>query len=155
MVRQSKIWDVIIIGGGASGMMTGVVSASRGKEVLILEKNKNLGEKLKITGGGRCNITNAEFDTRLFLKNYGKAEDFLHSPFSVFNAEDTFKFFKSLSLPLVVQARKRAFPETEKALDVYLALKNALDKNGASVLNNCEVRDIIKKDNLIKFKDLQ
>ena len=52
--NKNKIWDVIIIGGGASGMMAGSVSGSCGKSVLILDKNKNLGEKLKITGGGRC-----------------------------------------------------------------------------------------------------
>lgn len=149
MARQDKIWDVIIIGGGASGMMTGAISSARGKSVLILEKNKDLGEKLKITGGGRCNITNAEFDVKLFLKNYGKAEPFLYSPFSVFSAKDTFKYFESLGLPLVVQARKRAFPHTEKAYDVYKVLKDELVKNKAVVKNNCEVKNILTKENLI------
>lgn len=149
MTKQSKVWDVIIVGGGASGMMTGAISGSRAKSVLILEKNKDLGEKLKITGGGRCNITNAVFDTRLFLKNYGKAESFLYSPFSIFGAKDTFKYFESLGLPLVVQARNRAFPETEKAYDVYRVLKNELEKNKVVIKNNCEVKDIVTKDNLI------
>lgn len=149
MAKENKIWDVVIIGGGASGMMAGVVSSQQHKTVLILEKNKSLGEKLKITGGGRCNITNAEFNNRLFLKNYGQAESFLYSPFSVFNAENTFKFFESLGLPLVVQARKRAFPETEKAYDVYLALKKELDKNKVVINTNCEVKNINSKDGLI------
>ncbi|MDD3662317.1 MAG: NAD(P)/FAD-dependent oxidoreductase [Candidatus Pacebacteria bacterium] len=149
MSQQSKIWDVIIIGGGASGMMTGAISGSRSKSVLILEKNKDLGEKLKITGGGRCNITNAVFDTRLFLKNYSKAESFLHSPFSAFSAKDTFNYFESLGLPLVIQARNRAFPETEKAYDVYRVLKNELEKNKVIIKTNCEVKDVVNKDNLI------
>lgn len=149
MARQDKIWDVIIIGGGASGMMTGAIASRLGKTVLILEKNKDLGEKLKITGGGRCNITNAEFDTKLFLKNYGKAEQFLYSPFSIFSAKDTFKYFESLGLPLVVQARKRAFPETEKAYDVYKVLKDELVKNKVDVKNSIEVKDILYKDDLI------
>lgn len=142
MAEKNKIWDVVIIGGGASGMFGGAISSRRHKSVLILEKNKDMGEKLKITGGGRCNITNALFDTRLFLRNYGTAEKFLYSPFSVFNAEDTFKYFESLGLPLVIQARKRAFPNTEKAYDVYRVLKEELNKNKVVVETGCEVKSI-------------
>ena len=64
-------FDVIIVGGGASGMMAAGTAASRGLKVLLLEKNPKLGEKLKISGGGRCNITNAEPEKRTFLKSYG------------------------------------------------------------------------------------
>lgn len=149
MVRQDIIWDVIIIGGGASGMMTGAISSRRGKSVLILEKNKDLGEKLKITGGGRCNITNKEFDNKKFLKNYGKAEPFLYSPFSIFSAKDTFSYFESLGLPLVVQARNRAFPETEKAYDVYKVLKDELNKNKVVIKNDTQVKDIVSKNNIV------
>ncbi len=148
-MKKNKIWDVIIIGGGASGMMTGAVSSSRSKSVLILEKNRRLGEKLKITGGGRCNITNALFDVGLFLKKYGKAEPFLYSPFSIFSAKDTFTYFESLGLPLTIQARNRVFPKTEKALDVYKVLKNKLNKNEVIVKNNCQVKDISFQDGLI------
>jgi len=148
-MEKNKNWDLIIVGGGASGMMTGAIASRRLKSVLILEKNKDIGEKLKITGGGRCNITNADFDVRSFLKNYGKSESFLYSPFSVFSAEDTFTYFESLGLPLVVQARKRAFPKTEKAYDVYKVLKNELNKNNVTIKNNCIVKDIITKDKKI------
>ncbi len=148
-MTKNKIWDVIIIGGGASGMMTGVISSSRSKSVLILEKNRQLGEKLKITGGGRCNITNAEFNIKKFLKNYGQAEPFLYSPFSIFNAKDTFTYFESLELPLVIQARKRVFPKTEKALDVYKVLKKRLDKNKVVIKNNCQVKDVSFQNGLI------
>jgi len=143
MQKDNKIWDVIVIGGGASGMMAGVVSARRGKSVIILEKNKQLGEKLKITGGGRCNITNAEYDIHKFLEHYGKSKDFLFSPFSIFGVEDTFKFFESLGLPLVIEARKRAFPKSEKAYDVYDALKKELEKNKATIKTNIIVTKFI------------
>ena len=60
--KNIKTYDVIVMGGGASGMMSAIVASERGANVLILEKNKRLGEKLRITGGGRCNILNAEFN---------------------------------------------------------------------------------------------
>ncbi len=148
-MKNSTIWDVIIIGGGASGMMAGAVASHRGKSVLILEKNRTLGQKLKITGGGRCNITNAEEDIRIFLKNYGKAEQFLYSPFMRFGMKDTFRYFESLGLPLVIQARKRAFPHTEKAPDVYKVLYNQLIKYNATIKTNCSVQKINKKEKSI------
>ena len=148
-MKKNKIWDLIIVGGGASGLMTGAISSARGKNVLILEKNRELAKKLKITGGGRCNITNALFDNRVLLKKYGKAEKFLYSPFSVFSVEDTFKYFESLGLPLVIQARNRVFPETEKALDVYSVFKKELDKNKVSIKTNCRVKRFIKENDIV------
>jgi predicted Rossmann fold flavoprotein len=143
MEKKNKIWDVIVIGGGASGMMAGATAGKHSTSVLILDKNKALGEKLKITGGGRCNITNAEEDERIFLSNYGKAEPYLYSSFARFGMKDTFKYFESRGLPLVVQARKRAFPHTEKAFDVYKILENELVKNKVSIKSNCTVKRII------------
>ncbi len=130
-------------------MMAGAISSTRNKSVLILEKNKKLGEKLKITGGGRCNITNAEFNLREFLKNYGKAEQFLYSPFSIFNAEDTFRYFGSLNLNLVIQARKRVFPKSERAYDVSRVLEDELIKNKVNIKTNTGVIDILEENNLI------
>ncbi len=135
-------YDVIVVGGGASGMMAAGRAAELGKRVLLVEKNKQLGEKLKISGGGRCNITNAEEDTRTLLSNYGASADFLHSLFSQFGIKDTFTFFEKLGLPLVVQARKRAFPHTEKAVDVRDALKRYMEKGKVSVLAGTPVKKI-------------
>ncbi len=115
-------FDVIVIGGGASGMMAAGRAAERGLKVLLLEKNKVLGKKLAITGGGRCNITNAEEQEGLLLAHYGSAEKFLYSSFVQFGTDDTFSFFSGLGLPLVVQEGKRAFPKTERATDVVKAL---------------------------------
>lgn len=148
--NKNKIWDVVIIGGGASGMMAGAIASSLGKSVLILEKNKSLGEKLKITGGGRCNITNAEFDVRKLLKHYGKGEHFLYSPFSQFGVQDTFNYFEKLGLPLVVQARNRAFPHTEKAYDVYEALNKELKKNNISIQSGTVVKRIATQNSDLK-----
>ncbi len=138
------------MGGGASGMMAGAVASSLGKSVLIIEKNRGLGEKLKITGGGRCNITNAEEDLRVLMKFYGKAEPFLYSAFARFDNKDTFKYFTDRGLPLVVQARKRAFPHTEKASDVYNVLKKELEKGGVETILGASVLSIDADGNKIK-----
>ncbi len=145
MNKNSKKYDLIIIGGGASGMMMGIVAAKDGASVLILEKNKKLGEKLKITGGGRCNITNAEFDNHKFLENFPEAKKFLYSPFSKFSAQKTFSFFEKLGLPLVVEARQRVFPQSQKATDVVKVMFKALQKNKVEIKTGAEVVDLIKK----------
>lgn len=136
-------YDVIVIGGGASGLMAAGRAAQMGKRVLLLEKNKKLGEKLGISGGGRCNITNAEEDVRVFAAMYGKAEQFLYSLFAQFGVKDTFTFFESRGLPLVVQARKRAFPASEKAGDVIKVLEKYVREGGVVVRTGSAVTKIV------------
>lgn len=142
---NNEKYDVIVIGGGAAGLMAAGVAAARGKSVLLLEKNRKFGEKLMMTGGGRCNITNADSDVRSFLSNYGKAADFLYSPFSKFGVPETFSFFESIGLPLVVQARNRVFPKTEKAFDVLSALQQNNAKLGVKVRTGCTVRNLLSE----------
>ena len=153
--KESEIYDVIVIGGGASGMMAAGRAAEVGKRVLLIEKNRVLGKKLAISGGGRCNITNAQYDTRVLLSNYGSSADFLHSPFSQYGVKDTFTFFESLGLPLVVQARNRAFPHTEKASDVCEALKKYMSKHGVSLLLGSAVTRIDTQGNRIVGVDVK
>jgi predicted Rossmann fold flavoprotein len=148
--KQNKIWDVVVLGGGASGMMSASVASYRGLSVLLIEKNKNLGEKLKITGGGRCNITNNEPDIHNFLKIYGEGAPFLYTPFSIFGVSDTFKYFESRGLPLVIEARNRVFPATQKAFDVYNVLYKDLIKNKVNIVTNCVIRKINKNLNNIR-----
>ncbi len=133
-------YDVIVIGGGAGGMMSAGLAGSRGLRVLLIEKNDVLGKKLSITGGGRCNITNAEFDTRTLLKHYGDAQQFLYAPFAQFGVEDTFEFFESRKLPLVVEDRKRAFPKSQRASDVTKVLEQFVRDNKVTVLTRTVVR---------------
>lgn len=140
-------YDCIVVGGGASGMMAAGTAAARGKRVLILEKNAVLGAKLNITGGGRCNVTNAEYDVRALLAHYGKAEHFLYSAFAQFGVKDTFEFFESRGLPLVIQARKRAFPHTERAPDVCNVMKEYV--KDCTVLTHRTVQKVLMKDGSI------
>ncbi|XOU95000.1 MAG: NAD(P)/FAD-dependent oxidoreductase [Candidatus Kerfeldbacteria bacterium] len=136
-------YDIIVIGGGPSGMMAAGTAASRGKSVLLLEKNKELGVKLDISGGGRCNITNAEESETILLSNYGNAKNFLYSSFNQFGMEDTFDFFAKQNLPLVVQARKRAFPESEKANDVSKTMERYMKEGGVEVRKGVNVDEIV------------
>lgn len=149
MNTSDTTYDVIVIGGGAAGLMAAGRAAENGRRVLLIEKNKNLGEKLKITGGGRCNITNAEENTHLLLANYGTAGKALHSCFAQFGVTDTFDFFSKHDLPLVVQARKRAFPSTEKASDVLQVFENYLKVGGVKIITGEAVKKIIASDERI------
>lgn len=146
----ATVYDVIVIGGGASGMMAAGRAAELGKRVLLLEKNKKLGEKLAISGGGRCNITNAEEDTKRLLSHYGAAEQFLYSAFSQFGVVDAFSFFENLGLPLVVQANKRAFPNTEDAADVVRVLREYMAKGRVEIQLHTTVEKVIAKNGRIQ-----
>lgn len=145
-----KMYDVIIIGGGPAGMMAAGTAASHHPEasILLIEKNKKLGEKLSITGGGRCNITNAIFDTKELLKKYGSSEKYLHSLFDQFSVQDTFSFFEEKNLPLTTQAHNRVFPISEKASDVTLVMKNYCTHKNITIKTDT----IISKINLSNSK---
>jgi predicted Rossmann fold flavoprotein len=142
-------YDVLVVGGGSAGLMAAGRAAELGKRVLLLEKNKRLGEKLRISGGGRCNITNAEEDAHKLMSAYGTSAQFLFSTFSQFGNKDTFTFFESKALPLVVQARKRAFPKTEKALDVVKTLEEYVHKGGVTVKTGAQVTGVESNGSLI------
>lgn len=135
-------YDVAVLGGGASGMMAALVAAQQGKKVLLIEKNKRLGKKLDITGGGRCNILNAETDVRRLLSHYGDVGEALYSPFSQFGVNETTNFFKKLGIEITIEKNKRAFPKSQKATDVTAALVKALRENGVTVKNSETVSEI-------------
>lgn len=135
-------YDVIVVGAGASGMMAAGRAAMRGKRVLVIEKNARPGVKLSITGGGRCNVTNAEEDEQVLLAHYGAAKDFLHSPFSQFGVNNTFEFFQSHGLGLVTQGRKRVFPVTERAEDVVRVLETFCREGNVAIRTGVAVERI-------------
>lgn len=145
MEKVIETYDVIVVGGGAAGMMAAARAAERGKRVLLLEKNKRLGEKLRISGGGRCNITNAEMDTKVLLAKFGDTEQYLYSAFAQFGVPETFSFFQARGLPLKIEAGKRAFPNTEDAEDVCRVLKEYLARKKVQVRTGVRVTEIQEK----------
>ncbi len=156
-MNESKHYGAIIIGGGASGMMTAgqIIAHNPDATVLILEKNKRLGEKLSITGGGRCNITNATFDDKVLLKNYGHAEKFLYSTFDQFSVQDTIDFFEKRNLPIVVQVNNRAFPKSEKAPDVTRAMIKFCTHPNIEILTNTVVQKIQHTNDQVEYIETQ
>ncbi len=143
VAQSTQRFDVIVVGGGAAGMMAAGRSAERGKRVLLLEKNKTLGAKLAISGGGRCNILNAEFDLHVLLKQYGPAAKFLFSPFTVFGAREAMDFFEQRGLPLIVEMGSRAFPATQRAEDVVATLEKYARDNRVVVRVGSGVAQVI------------
>ncbi len=131
-------------------MMAAAVASTRGKRVLLLEKNGKLGEKLAISGGGRCNILNAEEDARVLVSNYGAAEPFLHSPFAAFGMPEAYAYFETNGVPLTVQAKKRAFPQSEHAKDVVEFFRAQLAAGKVVVKLRTPVQEIKTKGKKIE-----
>ena len=109
--------DTIIIGGGAAGCFAAVHAARLGKTVTLFEKNEKLGRKLRITGKGRCNVTN-DSPVEEHMKNIPVNPRFLYSAFSIFSADDTKTFFEELGVPLKTERGNRVFPVSDKADDI-------------------------------------
>lgn len=140
---------VIVIGGGASGMVASYFFAKNGNEVTLIEKNEKLGKKLYITGKGRCNLTN-DCSVEDFLNNVVSNPKFLLSSINNFTPEDTMNFFESLGLPLKTERGNRVFPLSDKSSDVIKVLEKALISLGVEIRFNENVLDLIVEDNTIK-----
>ena len=134
-------YDVVVIGGGASGMMAAAVAARRGLRILVAEPQNNLGKKLRITGKGRCNVTN-NCDVREFLDNVPRNSRFLYSAINGFTPENVISHFEALGVPLKTERGKRVFPVSDSAHDIADALVRDLAKAGAEI-RHAAVRGIL------------
>jgi len=143
-------YDIAIIGGGPAGMISAGRAGELGASVILIEKNKNLGRKLLITGKGRCNITNKENNPRKFISEFGKNGKFLFSAFSKFGVQETISFFEKLNLKTKVERGGRVFPVSDKSQDVLKVLIGCLNKPNVKIKLNSGVKGIIKKDNKIE-----
>lgn len=137
--------DVIVIGGGAAGMMAAGRAGETGAKVLLLEKKDKLGSKLLISGKGRCNITNTE-DIDHFLGNFSKSGQFLRNAFHGFFNQDLINFFEERGLTLKEERGGRIFPVTDKAKSVVDVLNEYLEKGRVGIYYNGQVDDIMIKD---------
>lgn len=140
--------DVIVIGGGPSGLMAACAAGAEGKSVLLIEKGSKLGKKLAISGGGRCNVTN-RLPQEEIVKHIPGNGRFLYSPFSVFNNEDIIAFFESLGVPLKEEDHGRMFPVSNKAMDVVNALIDEMKRWHVDVRLHTKVAKLLMNDDKI------
>ena len=127
--------EIVVIGGGAAGMMAAISAAEKGGHVTLLEPNERLGKKLNITGKGRCNVTN-NADLETLLANVPKNGKFLYSAFSRFDGRDAMAFFEKLGVPLKTERGNRVFPVSDRAFDISGALERRLKALKVSIVRD-------------------
>ena len=143
-------YDVIVIGGGASGMMASIFSARNGCSTLVLDHNEKLGKKLYITGKGKCNLTNnSSIETH--LNNTITNSKFMFSALNQFSPQDAMAFFEENGLKLRTERGNRVFPDSDKSSDVIKILEKTMQRYGVEVSLNQEIKAVKKEE---KFRIL-
>lgn len=140
--KAKKSYQVIVIGGGTSGLMAAINAAQNGAEVLIVEKNRRLGRKLLLTGGTRCNVTNRTTREDLISHIPGNGK-FLYGPLNQFDQEDIIAFFESRGVQLKEEDHGRMFPVTDKSKTILDTLTKELENYSVEYLLNDPVKDVV------------
>lgn len=148
MTKHQERFDIAIVGAGASGIMAAIWAKKVNREarVVLLEKNKELGKKILITGKGRCNITQAEFETQEFVSKIGKNGKFLYSSLTNFGPLQTIDFFHKLGLKTKIERGGRVFPISDDANEVIQVLRRELENLGVTIM----FRETVKSINIKK-----
>ena len=161
MVRDDRrkdsvyMYDVIVIGGGPSGLMAAISAGEAGAKVLLIDKGDKLGRKLAISGGGRCNVTN-RLPVDELIKHIPGNGRFLYSAFSIFNNEDIILFFNKLGIQLKEEDHGRMFPVSNKAQSVVNVLLQRLDDLHVVVKTNSPVETVLYQEGnkkVVKLKN--
>ena len=137
-----------IIGGGAAGMMAAIYAADSGADVTIIERNSSCGRKIRITGKGRCNVTN-DCSNEEFLKNVPTNPRFLYGALNFLSTEDTQRFCESEGVPLKVERGQRVFPVSDRAEDIVSCLVRACKKRGVRITEG-RAEGILTEDGEVK-----
>lgn len=140
---------VIVVGGGAAGMMAAIHAASLGNNVILLEKNEKLGKKIYITGKGRCNVTNAA-DIETIFNNIKHNSKFMYSSLYGYDNNMVYSFFEDNGCPLKIERGDRVFPVSDHASDIIKALSNAMNEHHVEVRLNTHVKNVIEEDGIAK-----
>jgi predicted Rossmann fold flavoprotein len=152
MVKTMNIKNVAIIGGGASGIFAAIRCAEVAKlnnqkvKIKVFESSRNFLKKVKISGGGRCNVTHHEFQVNQFVLNYPRGKKELLSPFQVFQAKDTVSWFEERGVTLKSESDGRMFPETDKSETIIQCFMSEIERLGIELLPNCEIKTVSKLD---------
>jgi predicted Rossmann fold flavoprotein len=143
--EKMSAYDVIVIGGGPSGLMASIAAGENGAKVLLVDKGTKLGRKLAISGGGRCNVTN-RLPIDEIIKHIPGNGRFLYSAFSEFNNEDIISFFENLGIHLKEEDHGRMFPVSNRAQDVVEALLNRMKELHVDTRTNTAVEEVIYEE---------
>ena len=146
-MERVKETELVVIGGGPAGMMCALTAAERGLAVTLLEPNQKLGRKLRITGKGRCNLTN-NCDTRTFMANIPGDGRFLYSAVSRFGMAEVMNFFEENGVPLKTERGSRVFPVSDNANDIADTLARLVRRSGVTVLQT-EAKEILVSDGAV------
>lgn len=138
-------FDVIVVGAGTSGMMSAIAAASAGAHVLLIEKNKRVGKKLLLTGGGRCNVTNNRPADEIIAHIPGNGK-FLYSAFSQFDNYEIMNFFETNGVHLKEEDHGRMFPVTDKSKTIVDALVQRMNELKVTIRTNTSVTKLLQKD---------
>ncbi|MES2836473.1 MAG: NAD(P)/FAD-dependent oxidoreductase [Bacteroidota bacterium] len=147
-------YDIIIIGGGAAGFFSAVNAANffPNKSIAILEKSSKFLSKVKVSGGGRCNATNATFEVKQLLQNYPRGNKELINTFSQFNSKDTIEWFAKRNVKLVAEPDGRMFPSTNSSQTIIDCLLNECVKHKIGIITNTDVIAVTKNKELFELK---
>ena len=145
--KETDVRRVAVIGAGAAGMMAAITAAEAGANVTLFERNDRVGKKLRITGKGRCNVTN-NCDNSEFLTNVPTNPRFLYASLSRFSTADTMAFFEEAGVPLKTERGKRVFPVSDRAADIVSAMEKKCREAGVTVVHR-RVRGLLVQDSRI------
>lgn len=142
-------YDLVVIGSGAAGMISAIVAARNGKDVLLCEQQEKLGPKLKATGGGRCNLTNT-LSNEDFMNSFGKNGKFMFDALKDFNHQDLINFLEQIGVETHIPDGFKVFPVTHNSSTIIKALEQELINVGVEVAYSTKVDDIVFEDNYVK-----
>lgn len=145
-----KIYDFAVIGAGPAGCMAAIRGAASGLDVILLEKNEKIGQKLLITGNGRCNLTNTA-PLEVFLERFGANGAFYRDVFTKFSNHDLMNFFQNYGLEFIEEEEGRIFPSTEKAQSVVDVLDKSLKDNGVELVYGYRLKHLQKHSKIFKL----
>src|SRR5262245_1963313 len=140
-----SVWDAVVVGAGAAGLMAAIRAAERGRRTLLLEKNRKPGVKILMSGGTRCNLTHAT-DNRGIVETFGPPGRFLHSALAALSVEATIDFFESEGVATKVEETGKVFPVSNSAADVLGALRARLQRSGATLALSEPLLDLIRSE---------
>ena len=143
--------DVIVIGGGAAGMFSACLLAKAGKRVIMIEPNRKLGRKLRITGKGRCNLTNNSSNDNI-IKNIVRNPKFMYSALSSFSANDVMDWFETRGVPLKTERGARVFPVSDNANDIADAMEKELKRYRAVIIKDKAMQILVEDGRVIGVK---